>query len=137
MPGRVPKRNSERLRTNADSQNRTVTRTGKVRVPAARKDWHEVARRWYLSLRTSGQSDFYEPSDWAMAQLVASGASKLLTQTQFSSTLFAEVLHGMDLLLTTEAARRRARVEVQRTLSEVQEVPADLAGYRERLKGAQ
>jgi hypothetical protein len=41
-----------------------------VRIPAADKDWHPIAKRWYNSLKTSGQSDFYQQRDWAFSYSV-------------------------------------------------------------------
>jgi len=46
-----------------------------VRIPAANKDWHPIAKRFYNSLKTSGQSDFYQNSDWAFAYSVADDLS--------------------------------------------------------------
>lgn len=132
MP-RLAKRNDERRRTNADGQNRVAYASGAVPVPPAGRGWHPVARRWYASLRESGQSAFYEPSDWAMAHVVAEAMSRLFSDGM-TATLLAEVMRGMDMLLTSETARRRARVEVQRDIAEARKRAKnvhDIGGYRE------
>lgn len=83
-------------------------------VPRASGDWHPIAQRWYKSLRESGQAQFYEASDWMTAVYVAEAMSRNLEQGKFSAQLFQTVLSGMTDLLTTEGARRRARVELER-----------------------
>ncbi len=124
MPGPVPKRSDQRRRQNLPEPGRElrkVTETGPVRVPAASKDWHPVAARWYRSLKQSGQARYYEPSDWAYAYLVAemmsAGLEKGWGQTPLGtgSGVQAQVVLGaMAPLLVTEADRRRARVEIER-----------------------
>src|SRR5688572_8527359 len=108
--GPAPKRIQERLghiskATKAEVS--TVVRQGPVRVPAADKNWHPIALRWYRSLKDSGESEWYEPSDWAAAQYVAQAMSKNLSDQKFSAVLFSSVWSAMESLLTTEAARRR------------------------------
>ena len=61
MPGPPAKRNAERRRRNKESQNEVVKTTGRVPVPVLPKTAHAIARRWYLSLKTSAQSQFFEP----------------------------------------------------------------------------
>ena len=39
---------------------------------------HPAARRWFESLAESGQSAFYEPSDWATAYVLAETMSREL-----------------------------------------------------------
>lgn len=137
--GPVPKRSTERRRRNKESKPQIVpiTGLGTVPVPPADPAWHELARDWYESLAQSGQSMFYEPSDWAAARVLASVLSKNLKQTKFSSVLFATVWAGMGDLLTTEGERRRVRMEIERG-GEAEE-PASvtaIADYRQRLSGS-
>lgn len=120
----VPKRNAERRRVNKDGRNDVVKRSGAVRVPPAPRELHPIARRWYLALRESGQSAHYEPSDWAAALYVADAMTRNLHQGgKFSSVLFSSVWGAMNDLLTTEQARRRARIEVERDLAEQDDRP--------------
>lgn len=137
--GPVPKRSTARRRRNTESKVETVAPiVDKVDVPAANPAWHPIALGWYESLQTSGQSTYYEPSDWWAAQYVADAMSRNLKQRQkFSAVLFASVMSGMTDLLTTEAARRRVRMEIERGGDQPAE-PAGvtaIADYQKRLKG--
>ena len=112
--GPVPKRSTERRRRNKDNAVETVSAAGEVRRPDPDPDWHPIALAWFDSLGESGQAQFYEPSDWQAARYVAEVMSRHLSAGRLSAQLFAAVWSAMGELLTTEAARRRARVEVER-----------------------
>lgn len=60
----------------------------------------------------SGQSQFFEPSDWQLARVVALYMSNVLARPSASG--LKAVLVGADALLTTESARRRVRIEIER-----------------------
>ena len=133
--GPVPKRSTERRRRNKVPGETTVHREGEVKPPSLPKDTHAIARRWYQSLVESGQSEFYEPSDWAAALYVAEAMTRNLKAPRFSAQMFGAIWSAMDDLLTTESARRPARVEVQRGASDEEEKPGVTAikDYRKRL----
>ncbi len=136
--GPVPKRSSERRRRNAESKVEQVPAIVEtVTVPPANPAWHAIALGWYESLQTSGQSLYYEPSDWWAAQFIAEAMSRNLKQRQkFSAVLFAGVMSGMSDLLTTEAARRRVRMEIERDQGEQQPAGVTaIADYRKRVGG--
>ena len=116
MPGPLPKRVEERRRRNAVPGETVVTMPGPVKPLAAPRGAHPIARKWYASLKVSGQSQFFEPSDWAAAVYVAEAMSRVLNGARFSAQAFAAVWTAMDDLMTTEAARRRARLQVMRDL---------------------
>jgi hypothetical protein len=42
-----------------------------IPVPSANPNWHPQAQSWFRSLALSGQSEFYEASDWSTAVLAA------------------------------------------------------------------
>jgi len=137
--GPVPKRSSERRRRNKDSQVESVKPLReRVDQPPAEDRWHPIARDWYESLAESGQAQFFEPSDWQYARVVADALSRNLKQrAKFSAVLFASVTSAMNDLLTTEGARRRVRLEIER--AGIGETPASvtaIADYRKRLSGA-
>jgi hypothetical protein len=92
---------------------------GPVKPPPAPRAVHPIARKWYVSLKASGQSQYFEPSDWAAALYVAAAMSKVLEHSRFSAQAFAVVWTAMEDMMTTEAARRRARLQVQRDLEEL------------------
>lgn len=125
--GPVPKRSDQRRRRNKpETPIRQAKGADSVEIPEISPDWHPIARDWYESLAKSGQSQFYEPSDWASARLIAEVLSRLLNQGQrLSGQLFASVLAAMTELLTTEGARRRARIELER--EQPAEEPASVA----------
>lgn len=74
--------------------------------------WHPLARDWYRSLAESGQSKFYEPSDWQTARVLAELLSRALQRGKVTAALIERWQVGATELLTTEGARRRVRVEL-------------------------
>lgn len=115
MRGPVPKRSKDRV-NRIKPPIETVTAAGAKEVPVPRVDghWHPVAKRWFRSLKESGQSQFYEPSDWAYAYFVAQQMTELLKQPRFMANGLKAVTECMNDLLTTEASRRRVRIELER-----------------------
>lgn len=115
--GPVPKRSEESLGHKTKAEKSAVTKSSgaaEVPVPEADPRWHSIARQWYESLAESGQSRYYEPSDWWTAQYLAEAMSRNLDSDRFSAQLFAAVMAGATELMTTEGARRRLRLELQR-----------------------
>ena len=125
--GPIPKRADERRRRNKVDTTE-VRMVGEVQVPPADEGWHKIAKDWYESLAESGQSKFYEPSDWATAYVVAESLSREM-KSQFvgvndDGPVFAKIpikggnlnayLKAMQVLLVTEGDRRRLQLEIQR-----------------------
>lgn len=135
MPGPTPKRSAERRRRNITPGSTTVIREGNVHVPKLSAHTHAIAKGWYASLKTSGQSDFFEPSDWAAAILVAEMITRLLEEEETTASLFAGIWSAMGDLLTTESARRKMRMEVERVKAGEEETaqPTALDDYKSRL----
>lgn len=136
--GPVPKRSSERRRRNKQSKPDTVAVIGKVKPPAVSAHWHPIAKAWFKSLAESGQSTFFEPSDWQGARFVAESMTQNLKAKRFSAQLFAAVWAAMGDLLTTEADRRRARMEIDRELDGTKK-PAGVTAldeYRQALRSS-
>ena len=80
MPGPVPKRSDVRRRVNKpEIEIATGGRGARVPIPAVDPEWHPIAARWFEALGESGQSEFYEPSDWAHAFLLTSVMSRTLS----------------------------------------------------------
>jgi hypothetical protein len=128
--GPVPKRTSERRRTN-EPEIPVVTALGAAKVPIPRADgsWHPVALAWYKSLAKSGQASYYEPSDWATAFLIAESMSRDLSPQVVGFTDSGKILKesiplkgaslsaylkAMGSLMVTEGDRRRAMLELER-----------------------
>jgi hypothetical protein len=93
-------------------------------------NWHPVAREWYESLAGSAQNVFYEPSDWATARVAASILSQALRSLEAGARGTGTLLERWQMLstelLTTEGARRRARVEIERAAAETDTEAADV-----------
>lgn len=133
--GPVGKRDAEKMghRTKAEKEHTTKASTsGEVKPPPTKGSWHPIAKRWYKSLRDSAQAQFFEPSDWAAAYYVAEAMSLNLEAKRFSSELFKGIWAAMGELLTTEGARRRVRVEVERAQEQPQGVTS-IDEYKRRL----
>jgi hypothetical protein len=167
VPGRggpPPKRSTQRRRTNKPTTPITeAPGAPEVPVPPADERWHPIARSWYESLARSGQSAFYEPSDWATAVIIAESISRdlraqplvdaeghavldvngepVMRRLPLRGASLSAYLRAMASLLTTEAERRRAHMELQRPPSAAPPAPTDdpdvlnLADFRGRLTG--
>lgn len=152
MPGPPPKRSDQRRR-HADPTAGPPTKAtvdGAVRVPRGDRKWHPIAKRWYDSLAKSGQSRFYEPSDWATAYLIAESMSQELKPRPIvhmngdidyvaqppRAAQMTAWLRAMGNLMVTEGDRRRLALELQR--APAQEGGSDVAfldDVRQRLSG--
>lgn len=159
--GPVPKRSDQRRRRNKPATGavkKVPPKSASGRKPAGRPatngKWHPVAKRWYNSLADSRQSVFYEPSDWALAYLLAESISReLQPQPVFDEAgkQVAEVsrpprgsslgnwLKGMTALLVTEGDRRRLQIELELPDAEGDEEAgsvSSLDAWRDRTSGS-
>ncbi|MGW4114812.1 phage terminase small subunit [Actinosynnema sp. NPDC004786] len=116
----------------AETEQVVVENAGPVEMPAPMAGWHRIAKDWYLSLHTSGQGRFMEPSDWQAATFVAEYMTKLLADEKFNARGFASIWSAMNDLLTTEGARRRVKLEInRRTPGEAHPDVPNLDDYRD------
>jgi ribosome-associated translation inhibitor RaiA len=107
-------------------------------APPADPSWHPIAKRWYEALGSSGQRCFFEPSDWAQAELVAEGMSRMLQAERMSAQMFAAIDSASQRLLVTEGDRRRMRIELERRQVVDEDEDAAVASmdeWRSRLGG--
>lgn len=143
MPGPAPKRDAQRRRTNAPAIPTTTVEVPPLgealdlphAAPKTPEGLHPIARRWYESLAVSGQAMFYEPSDWAQAEVAAWALTKVINMRRFSAMSLDTALKAMAGLLPTEAERRRVRLEVERK-KKIEDRPAGVVaieGYKKRL----
>lgn len=127
MPTQIPKRSDQRRRRNAQPVEKSSAGVRPV-VPVAPDNWCERAKGWLAGLAASGQSEFYEASDWQLALV----AGDLLTK--FGETgranLIEQFLKISTVLLASEGDRRRAYLELRRDLEE--EVEKEKASDRAR-----
>lgn len=132
--GPVPKRDVERRRHEKPKVSRdTILISGSIKPPVCPEDLHPLAQDWYNSLADSGQSKFYEPSDWQEARVLAAVLSKALNAGRPSAQLIGLWLQGATQLLTTEGARRRMRLEIERGKTEAP--VSDMEAYRRAKSG--
>jgi hypothetical protein len=128
--GPAPKPQATRRRTNKPKN--PVVKAAKApvsKIPKANPDWHPIALEFFNSLSLSGQSEFYEASDWALAVLLAESISRDLMPQFVGFTDSGELLHeripmkgasltaylrAMTSLLVTEGDRRRVGLELQK-----------------------
>lgn len=112
--GPVPKRSDQRRRRNkVDIDKAPVSLpAGVVRGPEAPPEITGLARDWYDSLRTSGQSVFYADSDWTSAWIIARAVQKF--DERPTAHMLTAILSGLGSLAATEGDRRRLRIELER-----------------------
>ncbi|MET8684837.1 hypothetical protein ABZV77_11525 [Streptomyces sp. NPDC004732] len=136
--GPAPKAPEARRRRNADPVETVKVSKQTYANVAAREDnynpsWHPAAQLLYRSFSESAQSYLYEPSDWATLRIVieSASASLLRYEDRVSMDMAASVIKGLEEFLTTEATRRRVRVELEKpeglSWPEPEEYWADLA----------
>jgi len=120
--GPAPARSGDHSRArdaNRPSRNQGDLTTGvhlEATIPDADPDWGKVASTIWESFHNSGQVEFWQETDWALAYWVcvqvdrhdkaplARGAAQNMTT----------ILQAMTSLMMTEAERRRARIELER-----------------------
>lgn len=129
MPGPPPKRSDQRRRRNKDATGLTLVTasatSSRVKPPRVSPHWHPLMKDWFRSLKESGQVQFYEPSDWQTARLLAEVMSQELNSGEgVKASMLAEFNRGAAALMTTEGERRRLRVELQGSGETVQKPDA-------------
>lgn len=123
--GPVAKRSADRTRRNKTNDAGIATKQAPaahvVKPPAEDRAWHPMAKGWFRSLKTSGQSKFYEDSDWQAARFCAyyfsgqlKAAEDKTNPAPLRAATVAQIWSMMGDLMTTEASRRRVRVELVR-----------------------
>jgi hypothetical protein len=105
-----------------------------VKIPNADRDWHPIARRLWDSLKTSGQSDFYQNSDWAFAYSLCEDLSYYKKSGKRSGQMLQTIYSAFERLLVTEGDRRRVRVELNEPETEQDSAAVlAIADYRQEL----
>jgi hypothetical protein len=87
----------------------TSTREG-IPIPGPSPKWKPQARSWFNSLKLSGQSEFYEASDWATA-VAAAQAYDVFLRT-YNASIFAQFVRLSERLGCTITDRKRSRIEL-------------------------
>lgn len=116
MAGPVPKRADSRTRRNKPENEGGVALTkGTMRdvtkVPAARTEWDPKVKAWYQSIAKSGQSDFFQLSDYEQARILGDVLNDYYIRP--SAMLMQAFLSGCTSLGMMEGDRRRMRIELE------------------------
>ena len=122
MPGPAPKR-GPKAGHHPEHKRKIVETFSTVPVPDPKPDWRPEVVHWYASLNLSGQSRYYEASDWDFA-LAAGDLLEAFYAQPYGNT-FKVWMQACSNLGVTEADRRRMRIEVNRPVAEKGE-PGDL-----------
>jgi hypothetical protein len=126
--GPVPNRSDDLSRErDANRGGRPEITTGELRpvtIPEADPDWHPIALMLWEGLIASGQSDFYQQSDWAFAYSLMEDLTRYkepyrvdldtgeINYGKRSGQMLQTIYSAMERLLVTEGDRRRARLEL-------------------------
>lgn len=79
-------------------------------IPTASEQWKPQARSWYNSLKLSGQSEYYQASDWATA-VAAAQAYDIFLRTH-SPGIFSQFVRLSERLGATITDRRKSGIEL-------------------------
>lgn len=134
MPGPPPNRKAQTRRRNKSTiPVVTAASTGEVVGYDLGGEHSDQGHRWWEALRTSGQAQFYETSDWAHAELVVLAIDTFVKKP--TAMMLASINQMSSVLLVTEGDRRRARVELEKAPVPEAESPdvSELAEWRTRL----
>jgi hypothetical protein len=81
-----------------------------IAIPKANPNWKPTVRSWFNSLALSGQSDFFEASDWATA-VAAAEAYNVFLRT-YSASILAQFVKLSERLGCTVIDRKKSRIEL-------------------------
>lgn len=102
--GPIPKREDLRVRRNKEGGEVTEGPSGGYWPAHVEPDekWHPIARLLWDSMEESGQSQFYEPSDWATAYWLCEAMSRELKPQFIGFRVTApeyEIVNGESLMI--------------------------------------
>lgn len=133
----IPNRSSDLSRArDANRAHRPDVKEGElypVTIPEPNKDWHPIAKRLYEAIEFSGQSVYFQDTDWAYAWMLCEEITHYQESTKRSAVMFANLQSGLRDLMFTESERRRARVELSSPKEESTASVSAIADARARL----
>lgn len=115
MPGPVPNHSDDLTRPRSRRNPDNVVTKGvrkAVTIPPGDPNWEPFVSEFYDSLKTSGQQDFYQDSDWHYARLVCAQIDAHMKGGMRSGQMFQSVMAALTSLLVTEGERRRVKIEL-------------------------
>lgn len=133
MPGPMPKRTDQVRRRNAKPETDKVA-ADELEWPEAPSFWHPLVVEWYESLQKPAISCFFQQTDVAQARIVGQMLSDQFERKDgVSAAAMPALFSAMADLLTTEGARRRLRIEIERREAEEKAPVLDIVDRRRRL----
>ncbi|MEV1109947.1 hypothetical protein AB0I95_14990 [Micromonospora sp. NPDC049751] len=121
--GPIPNREEDlarpRERKGGDVQEVTKGTALPTKVPHADSDWHPIARKLWDAVKVSGQTTYYQQSDWAYLYSLCDDLSHYKKSFKRSSQMAQVIYAALGNLLVTEGDRRRARIELSEPEPEV------------------
>ncbi|WP_371671237.1 hypothetical protein OG985_28620 [Streptomyces sp. NBC_00289] len=105
-----------------------------AKIPNADRNWHPIAKRLWDSLKESGQADFYQQSDWALAYSLCEDLSYYKKSGKRSGQMLQTIYSAFERLLVAEGDRRRVRIELHEPVPEEQSAAVlAIADYKKDL----
>lgn len=136
----IPKRTEAlarpRSRKGAAAGSKAVTQ-GQMRPVTpleANPAWNECAIKIFEGAASSGQSSYYQDSDYAVLYTICEVLSRTLNSGRMSGQVLATVFGAIDSLGLTEGDRRKMRIELQPIASHVDDASVTaIADYKAAL----
>ena len=90
----------------------------KITIPRMNGQWHPVAKMLWKAVKESGQTKFYQSSDWAMLYSLCDDISYAKQQKKRPAQLIQTIYSELGNLLVSEGSRRRVQIELYRPTEE-------------------
>lgn len=139
MPGPIQNRPEDLSRSrDVNRGDRLPISKGTLRpvddIPLPDPEWSALVTGLYLSAATSGQSDFYQNSDWWLWYSLCEDLNYYKRMGKRSGQMLQTIYSTMTELLVTEGARRRARIILDDPEPEQEDAAVlAIADYRDEL----
>lgn len=141
MPGPIPNRESDLARPRArkgGDQMPVIKGTLRPLSEALEPDpnWEPIAIELYESLFSSGQSDYYQDSDIALAWSLCDDLSYAKRSPKRSGQLLQTIYSGLERLAVAYGDRMRLRLELSTPPPEEDDAEVvAMDAYRDRIQG--
>ena len=85
-----------------------------VEIPETPEHWHEIAKMVFNSIKSSGQREFFQQTDWAIAYMTCDEIHRYRQSDSPKAFHLQQIYAALGSLLMTEADRRKVRIELQK-----------------------
>lgn len=137
--GRVPKKVDQKHghRTKAEKAAvETVSAIGNVDAGSLIvQDPHPIVSELWEAAQNSAQRSFFERSDWAMLNLTLYELDRYLKGSKRNGQILSALYSALGELLFSEGARRRVRIEIDRSTNAEPAPVRDIGSMRQRFSG--